>query len=88
LDGRAGALAQVQALVPAGKLSRAEAHALGVKLESAARLLDHDRRRPAANGLHAFVNQMKALGRSGWLSRADRVPLIETAGCLMTRLVR
>jgi hypothetical protein len=79
-------LAQVQALVPAGKLSPEAAHALGVKLEAAAHLLDRNQPRPAANGLHAFVNQVKALGRSGRLSRADRAPLIEAAGCLMTRL--
>jgi hypothetical protein len=79
---------QVGALVHAGKLSRTEAHALSVKLESAGRLLDRNRRTPAANVLQAFVNQAKALVRSGRLSPADRQPLVERAGCLITRLRR
>jgi hypothetical protein len=77
---------EVQALVSAGKLSRAEAHALGVKLDAGARLLDRHHAKAAANVLGAFMNQVNALIKSGHLSRADGRPLIEAATCLSTRL--
>jgi hypothetical protein len=77
---------QVQALVPAGRLSRAQAHALAVKLEAAARRLDRDRPKPATNVLQAFVNQVEGLLRSRRLFPADGRPLIEAAGCLISRL--
>jgi hypothetical protein len=77
---------QVQTLVSTGKLSRAEAHALGVKLDAVARLLDRHHAKAAANVLRAFVNQVGALMQSRRLSRADGRPLIEAATCLSTRL--
>jgi Concanavalin A-like lectin/glucanases superfamily/Bacterial Ig-like domain (group 2) len=79
---------QVEALVPARKLSRAEAHALGVKLDAVARLVDRHHPKAAANVLRAFANQVRALIRSRQLYEADGQPLIEAASCLSTRLER
>ena len=84
-----GSLAdQVQALVPAGKLSRAEAHPLEVKLGAAARRLDRQQAKASANVLQAFAHQVQALVRSRRLSPADGQPLIGAATCLITRLER
>jgi hypothetical protein len=77
---------QVQALVPAGKLSRAEAHPLEVKLGAATRRLEREQAKAGANVLHAFANQVQALLRGRRLSRADGQPLIAAATCLITRL--
>jgi concanavalin A-like lectin/glucanase superfamily protein/FIMAH domain-containing protein/Big-like domain-containing protein len=77
---------RVQALVAAGKLTRAEAHALGVKLNGTERLLQRGQTKAAANVLQAFVNQTHALVHSHRLSKADGQPLIGAAACLSTRL--
>lgn len=77
---------QVRGLVLAGKLSQAEAHALGVKLDAAARRLDREQSKAGANVLQAFANQVNALLRSRRASRADGQSLIDAARCLITRL--
>jgi hypothetical protein len=77
---------RVEALVSPGGLSRAEAHALGVKLDAAARRLDRDRPRPAVNLLQAFVNQVEALLRSHRLAADDGQSLSGPARCLISRL--
>jgi hypothetical protein len=77
---------QVDALESAGKLGRAEGHALGVKLNAVERQLEQHHAKAAANVLGAFENQVRALMQSGRLSRADGRPLLEAATCLGSRL--
>jgi hypothetical protein len=79
---------QIQALATTGKLSRAEAHALSVKLDAVARLVDKHQAKAAANVLRAFMNQVSALLRSRRLARADGRPLIEAGSCLSAQLNR
>ena len=79
---------RVQSLVQAGKLTQAEGHALGGKLEGAARLFDQNRSRPAVNIVKAFANQLRALIQSGRLRQSDGGPLLQRADCLINGLRR
>ena len=79
-------LDHVEALVAAGKLSRAEGHALSVKLEAALHLLERGKTKAAGNVIGAFLNQVGALVRSRRLSDADAGPLSEQAACARTQL--
>jgi len=79
-------LDHVNALSAAGKLSRAEGHALSVKLEAALRLLERGKTKAAGNVIGAFLNQVGALVRSRRLSDADARPLRDQATCVRTPL--
>ena len=79
-------LDHVEALVAAGKLSRAEGHALSVKLEAALRLLERGKTKAAGNVIGAFLNQVEALVRSRRLSDVDAGPLRDQASCVRTQL--
>jgi len=79
-------LDHVEALVAAAKLSRAEGHALSVKLEAALRRIERGKTKAAGNVIGAFLNQVEALVRSRRLSDADAGPLRDQAACVRTQL--
>jgi hypothetical protein len=79
-------LDHVEALVAAGKLSRAQGHALSVKLAAALRQLERGKTKAAGNIIGAFLNQVEALVRSRRLSDADAGPLRDQAACVRTQL--
>jgi hypothetical protein len=79
-------LDDVEVFVAAGKLSRAEGHALSVKLAAALRLVERGKTKAAGNVIGAFLNQVEALARSRRLSDADAGPLRDQAACVRTQL--
>jgi hypothetical protein len=79
---------QVAALVSQGKLDRAAAHTLDVKLDSAATRLADNRTAAAANALDAFEDRLQVLVQSGRISRADIRTLLAGVRCFINRLER
>jgi hypothetical protein len=77
---------QVQSLAQAGRLTKSEAHAIGVKLDGAAGLLHRGQSNAAANVLEAFENQVQALARTHRLSPSDRQSLVDAVVCLIRGL--
>ena len=69
----------VDALVAAGTIISAEAHALQVSLDAALRSLEKGNAAPAGNQLEAFINKVEALRGSGRISAATAQALIDYA---------
>ncbi len=69
----------VEQLVLDGTLSEGEGTALTSKLDAAAKSLEKGKNKTATNQLRAFINQVKALVRSGRLSAEEGQTLIDWA---------
>ncbi len=79
-------LDDLEALVTAGTLSRAQGQSLSVKLEAALRLVERDDTQAAGNLVRSFLTQVEALVRSGRLFDADAQPLRDQAACVAAQL--
>ena len=82
----ATALDDVEALVAAGTLSRAEGHSLSAKLEAALRQVQQGNTKAAGNLVGAFLHRVEALVRSGHKSDVDAQPLRDQAACVAAQL--
>ncbi len=81
-----GLIKEVQALVTGGTLNQGQGNSLTVKLEAAVASLGRGNTIAACNQLHAFINEVNAMIRSGRLTSQQGQSLIDSATNVRTAL--
>jgi hypothetical protein len=79
-------MAQVQALVDNGDLSRQAGHVLTVRLERALSFVERDKPKQAAQQLTAFIHEVKGLVRTGRLDPSHKDALVDAARAIIADL--
>ena len=77
---------EIDRLVDDGTLNRGQGNSLTVKLEAAAKQLDKGNPTPAANMLHAFVNEVAAYRASGKIPESEASLLIAWADNIIDQI--
>jgi len=81
-----GLIDQVQSLIDEGALNLGQGNALIAKLEAAIQQLGRGNVKAAVNQLGAFANQVNEMNKSGILSPADGLPLLDAANAIIAAL--
>ncbi len=77
---------QIGTLTDNATLGEGEANALQAKLDAALARLDKGKPKEAANALHAFINQLEAMVKSGRLSAAEGEALVAAARAIIGQM--
>lgn len=76
----------INRLATAGSLNKGQANALLAKLDAISRQLNSGNKKAAANLLHAFINEVRALANAGIVSASDGQKLIDAAQNVINQL--